>query len=50
MLPFAFTTLVSGQVVKVLDSQCRGPMFKAFQPSEVDKMSTRNFWELSGKK
>ena len=21
-----------------------------FHPSEVDKMSTRNFWELSGKK
>ena len=22
----------------------------AFHPSEVDKMSTRNIWELSGKK
>ena len=22
----------------------------AFHPSKVDKMSTRNFWELSGKK
>ena len=22
----------------------------AFHPSEVDKMSTRNFWELGGKK
>ena len=22
----------------------------AFHPSEVDQMSTRNFWELSGKK
>ena len=22
----------------------------AFHPSEVDKMSIRNFWELSGKK
>ena len=22
----------------------------AFHPSEVDKISTRNFWELSGKK
>ena len=22
----------------------------AFRPSKVDKMSTRNFWELSGKK
>ena len=59
MLPFAFTTLVSGQVVKALDSHSRGPVlntlggFKAdsaFHPSEVDKMSTRNFWELSGKK
>ena len=47
-------------VVKALDSQSRGPVFKkpvggskvdsAFHPSEVDKMSTRNFWELSGKK
>ena len=46
-------------VVKALDSQSRGPVFKPlggskvgspFHPSEVDKMSTRNFWELSGKK
>ena len=46
-------------MVKVLDSQSRGPVFtplggskidSAFQPSEVNKMSTRNFWELSGKK
>ena len=42
-------------VVKALDSQFRGPLFKAkvdsaFHLSEVDKMSTRNFWELSGKK
>ena len=22
----------------------------AFHPSEIDKMSTRNFWELSGRK
>ena len=22
----------------------------AFHPSEIDKMSTKNFWELSGKK
>ena len=22
----------------------------AFHPNEVDKMSTKNFWELSGKK
>ena len=35
-----------GLVVKVLDSQTRG----LFHPSEVDKRSTRNFWELSGKK
>ena len=44
-------------VVKVLDSQSRGLEFKtiglggpkvdaAFHPSEVDKMSARNFWEL----
>ena len=46
-------------VVKALDSQFRGPVFKTlgdskvdavFHPSEVDQMSTRNFWELSGKK
>ena len=46
-------------VVKALDSQFRGPIFKTlggskvdavFHPSEVDQMSTRNFWELSGKK
>ena len=49
----------NGLVVKALDSQSRGPVFKttggskvdsAFHPSEVDKMSTRNFWELNGKK
>ena len=49
----------NGLVVKALDSQFRGPVFKttgwlqgrsAFHPSEVNKMSTRNFWELSGKK
>ena len=42
-----------------LDSQSRAPVFKtsvwlqvgsAFHPSEVDKTSTRNFWELNGKK
>ena len=44
-------------MVKVLDSQSRGLEFKtiglggpkvdaAFHPSEVDKMSARNFWEL----
>ena len=46
-------------VVKALDSQSRGPMFRtirwpkvdsALHPSEVDQMSTRNFWELSSKK
>ena len=46
-------------VVKALDSQSRVPCSKplggskidsAFHPSEVDKMSTRNFWELNGKK
>ena len=46
-------------VVKVLDSQSRSPVFKttgwlqgrlSLHPSEVDKMSTRNFWELNGKK
>ena len=46
-------------VVKALDSQSRVPCSKtlggskvdsAFHPFEVDKMSTRNFWELSGKK
>ena len=45
--------------VKALDSQTRGPRSKpldgskvdsAFQPSKVNKMSTRNFWELRGKK
>ena len=53
-------TRSNGLVVKVLDSQSRGPIFKkplggskvnsVFHPSEVDKMSTRNFWGLSGKK
>ena len=42
-----------------LDSQSRCPVFKtmgsskvnsAFHPSKVDQMSTRNFWEVSGKK
>ena len=45
-------------MVKALDSQSRGPVFKTtgwlqvdsvFHPFEVDKMSTRNFWELKGK-
>ena len=46
-------------VVKALDSQSRGHLLKtmggskadsAVHPSEIDKMSTRDFWELSGKK
>ena len=49
----------NGLVVKVLDSQSKVPVFKtigwlqgrlSFHPSEVGKMSTRNIWELSGKK
>ena len=49
-----------GLVVKVLDSQSRVPVFEtscvgskvdsAFRPSEVNQMSTRNLWELSGRK
>ena len=44
---------------KALDSQSSGPVFKTtggckvdsvFHSSEVDKMSTSNFWEFSGKK
>ena len=30
--------------------QCHEKIDSAFHPSEVDKMSTRNFWGLSGKK
>ena len=46
-------------MVKALDSQPRSSVSKplrgskvdsAFHPFKVDKMSTRNFWELSGKK
>ena len=49
----------NGLVVKVLDSQSKGSVFKTagwlqgplgLQASEVDKISTRNFWELIGKK
>ena len=49
----------NGLVIKELDSQSSGPMFKttgwlqgrfSFDPSEVDKMSTRNFSGLGGKK
>ena len=49
----------NGLVVKALDSNPEVQRSKplsgskvdsAFHLSEVDKMSTRNFWELSGKK
>ena len=49
----------NGLVVKVLDSNpgvlCSKPLGGSkvdsdFHPSEVDKMSTGNFWELSSKK
>ena len=55
----SFITISNGLAVKALDSQSRVPCSKplggskvdsAFHPSEVDKMSTRNFYELSGKK
>ena len=40
---------------KALDTQSKGPCSKplaqsAFYPSEVDQMSTRDFWDFSGKK
>ena len=53
------TDTSDGLVVKALDIQfgvpCSNPLGgsmvnSAFQPSEVDKMSTRNIWERSGKK
>ena len=49
----------NGVMVNMLDSQCRYPAFKTtgcskvdpgFHIFEVNKMSTRSFWELSGKK
>ena len=53
----------TGLLVKALDSQSNGPVFKAtvwrpcgskvesaFYPSEVDKIGTRNFSKLSDKK
>ena len=49
----------NGPVVKALDSNpevlCSKPLGgskvnSAFYPSEGDKMSTRNFWKLSGKR
>ena len=57
-VPFC-SVLSNGLVVKALDSQPRGPGSKplggpkvdsAFHSSEVDKVSTRNFRGLSGKK
>ena len=45
----------NGLAVRALDSQSRDPVFKplggskvdsAFHPSDIDKMSTKNFWEL----
>ena len=58
MLPFAFTTLVvkwsrrwiPNPVVWCSNTLGGFNVDSAFHPSEVDKMSTRNFWELSGKK
>ena len=49
---------IFGFSLEAMDSQSRGPVFKttsgskvdsAFHHCEVDKMSTKNFWELSGK-
>ena len=52
-------TYSNGLVVKVLDSQSRGPIIKttgwfqvwlSLSPSKVNQMSTRNFCELRGEK
>ena len=52
-----YNTTNYGLVVRALGSQFRVPCSKllgdskadsAFHPFEVDKMSTRSFWELSG--
>ena len=43
VLDFQFVVLMS----KLLGGS---KVDSAFHPSKVDKMSTRNFWELSGKK
>ena len=55
-----FLVLLFSVVIKVVDSQSRGPVFlkplggskvdSAFHLSEVDPMSARNFWERIGKK
>ena len=56
---FVKSFIPSTLVAKAPDSQFRGPMFKttgwlqvdsAFHPSKVNKMNTRNFWKLNGKK
>ena len=53
-----FLDYFNGLVVKALNSQSGIPYSKplggskvssAFHPSDIDQMSTRNFWELSGK-
>ena len=36
--------------VSLYRMMCSSKVDSAFHPSEVDKMRTRNFWELSGKK
>ena len=55
----SFICSFNGPLVKVLDSQSRGPCSKplggykidpAFHSSEVGKMSISNLWKLSGKK
>ena len=50
-----FTTYILSRWIpnpRVLCSKPKGgsQVDSAFHPSEVDKMSIRNFWELSGKK
>ena len=43
----------NGLMVKTLGSKSRDPVLKVdsvFDSSVVDQISTRNFWELSGKK
>ena len=58
-MQMTMTKLLTNCGLKVLDSQSWGPVFKpmggsrvnsTFHPSKVDKMSTKNSWELSGKK
>ena len=40
----------NGLVFKVLEPLDGSKVDSAFHPSEVGKMSTKHFWELSGKK